>query len=401
MTSDVFSEALLATARVACCVALIGCPKTPTPVGEITDMPAGEISMVDGMPVPSVEISEVCEEKITSFTQSTEDLASAPEDVKQCCVEVIAQTDIGDSRQAFGQCCQITGLFDGMCYPWGPPRPPEQDAPAAEAHDRAMAVRGAANGGAAPQVLDLRAAARAAAPAIAARSADLREVAITTWTGRMLNEHESHHVFLALAERLAAAGVDPAEVARCREFAAEERRHGVLCGAVVEALGGDARVSAPSGGPMPAHAGASAQEALLRDMISICCLSETIAVALIGAERLEMPEGPLRELLTQIYADECGHANFGWRLLPALLPDDPALKARLSDYLRTALAHLEAHELAHIPDRTAPAGGEALGLCSGHDARALFYATVEQVIIPGLEAHGLDARAAWAQRKAA
>ncbi|WP_106087683.1 hypothetical protein [Enhygromyxa salina] len=47
-----------------------------------------------------------------------------------------------------------------------------------------------------------------------------------------------------------------------------------------------------------------------------------------------------------------------------------------------------------------PAGGEAFGLCNGAAARELFYACVEAVIIPGLEAHGLPARRAWVRRRA-
>ncbi|MEZ4468789.1 MAG: hypothetical protein R3F43_31265 [bacterium] len=54
---------------------------------------------------------------------------------------------------------------------------------------------------------------------------------------------------------------------------------------------------------------------MTRNLLSVCCLSETVAVALIGAERLEMPEGPLRDILTRILADEVGHARLGWRWL--------------------------------------------------------------------------------------
>jgi hypothetical protein len=125
-------------------------------------------------------------------------------------------------------------------------------------------------------------------------------------------------------------------------------------------------------------------------------------VALIGAERLEMPEGALRELLTAIYADEVGHARFGWRLVSRLVNDlDPAAIARLSDYLEVALAHLEEHELAHLnPMAKPPAEGACLGLCNGQDARALFYSTVKEVILPGLEALGIPARQAWERRAA-
>ena len=128
-----------------------------------------------------------------------------------------------------------------------------------------------------------------------------------------------------------------------------------------------------------------------------------IAVALIGAERIEMPDGPLHDLLTRIYADEVGHARFGWRLVPELVRelDEPAL-ARTSMYLRVAFGHLERHELAHLPEHAEwPESGKAVGLCSGKDARALFYETCTDVIVPGLMKAGLAADEAWTERIAA
>ena len=152
----------------------------------------------------------------------------------------------------------------------------------------------------------------------------------------------------------------------------------------------------PERDSFPLHDDAQAIEGLLRNVISICCLSETVAVALIGAERLEMPVGTLRDLLTEIYADEIGHARFGWGLVARVVPGlDRELRERLSRYLVLALAHLEAHELAHIPpSRHAPPGGERLGLCAGADGRRLLYDTIDGIIVPGLEAAGLQARRA-------
>ncbi|MCB9760028.1 MAG: ferritin-like domain-containing protein [Alphaproteobacteria bacterium] len=248
-------------------------------------------------------------------------------------------------------------------------------------------------------VLDLRTPARKHMPPVQVSEA-LRAPAIGTWRGRMINEHGSARVFEALADQLDAAGIAADRVARCRAFAAEERHHGVLCGAVVEALGGEARAEVPEPPAYPLHEDAGPLEAALRNLLSVSCLSETVAVALIGAERLEMPEGPLNELLTRIYAEECGHCNFGWRLLRELLPDqDAALKERLGEYLVVAFAHLEKHELAHLPLAASfPPEGAAVGLCSGRDARALFYATLQDVIVPGLEALGLPAARAWDRR---
>jgi hypothetical protein len=250
--------------------------------------------------------------------------------------------------------------------------------------------------------LDLRDAARTLMPAIADLP-HLREAAITTWRGRMINEHSSARVFEGLAKQFEAAGVHEI-VEEVRGFANEERRHGVLCGAVVEALGGQALAEVPDGDMYPEHEDAqSPLEAALRNMLSICCLSETVAVSLIGAERIEMPDGELRELLTKIYADEVGHSRFGWRTLGRLAPSlDAGMKDRLGDYLEAAFDHLVEHELAHLPEASQPpAEGVALGLCSGSDARKLFFDTVEEVIVPGLEVHGIPAKRAWSRVVAA
>jgi hypothetical protein len=99
-----------------------------------------------------------------------------------------------------------------------------------------------------------------------------------------------------------------------------------------------------------------------------------------------MPDGPLRDLITRIYADEVGHARFGWRFLERVGGHlDEAERAAVERYLPVAFAHLEAHELAHLPDCDAPPDGASLGLCSGRQARLLFHETVEEVIRPGLE----------------
>lgn len=251
--------------------------------------------------------------------------------------------------------------------------------------------------------LDLREAAQTRRPAIP-ELAHLRDAAVLTWRGRMINEHGSARVFEALSLQLAAAGLPEADVAEVRGFAAEERRHGVLCGAVVEALGGEARAEIDEPEEIPLHEDAATPlEAALRNVLSVCCLSETVAVSLIGAERIEMPEGELHALLTTIWADEVGHSRFGWRLLERVASTlDAATRARLGEYLEVAFAHLVEHELAHLPVASVPPPeGVAYGLCSGADARVLFFDTVERVIVPGLEAHGLPARNAWrtAQRE--
>ncbi|MBM75354.1 MAG: hypothetical protein CMK59_08125 [Proteobacteria bacterium] len=257
--------------------------------------------------------------------------------------------------------------------------------------------------------LDLRKAAQEKMPhlVLSKQELPLRDMAIRTWTGRMVNEHGSARVFEGLYHQFAELGLEDQSLERIRSFADDERRHGVLCGAVVEALGGTACASELPQEEYPQHLDATPLEAALRNLMSISCLSETVAVALIGAEREEMPEGELKELLTRIYADECAHANFGWRLLGQLMNKEyeqdsesaKELGKNLGHYLTVAFAHLEAHELAHLPlESNPPPEGGALGLCSGASARTLFYATVTQIIVPGLEAMGIPAQWAWEHR---
>lgn len=249
--------------------------------------------------------------------------------------------------------------------------------------------------------LDLRTQAMTRRPQIPAPGV-LAPAVIATWHGRMTNEYMSSFVFDGLAEQMVAAG-DLDAATRCREFAAEEREHGALCGAVVEAAGGEARAIVAPTRAVPEHRKTTRRAAAARNVISVACLSETVAVALIGAERLEMEGGPLEELLTRIWADEIGHARFGWAWLDRTLPTCTAEERdAIERYLPLALGHLETHELAHLPvNAQPPPEGKLYGLCSGSDARSLFYDTVLQVIVPELERRGLGARAAWQARRAA
>lgn len=240
--------------------------------------------------------------------------------------------------------------------------------------------------------VDLRRQAQAAGRAYGLDFGDLdptlRRPALATWRGRMTNEYGSTAVFAALADQVATVDDDPEAVATLRGFAAEERRHGVLCGAVVEALGGQAVIEQPlpQAEEMPRHQDVPALEGVARNVISVCCLSETVAVSLITAERLAMPEGPLRRLLTDILSDEVGHARFGWRWLAR---HQEALGAegldRLRRWMPIALDHLEAYELAHLQPGPDLAGGHTVGLCDGEAAQGLFYETVSSVIRPRLD----------------
>ncbi|MCB9737818.1 MAG: ferritin-like domain-containing protein [Deltaproteobacteria bacterium] len=252
-------------------------------------------------------------------------------------------------------------------------------------------------------MLDLGDVARARAPQLhdaPALHPGERAVAIATWQGRMGNEHASAKVFEALAEQARAAGLTAATVATLEQFRGEELRHGELCAAAAVALGGEAVVDLGARAQVPWHRDVDPLEGLLRNVLSISCLSETVAVALIASERLETGPAALQETLRSILADEVGHARFGWALLDQLTPRiGPARAARLDAWLRLAFGHVEAHELRELAAGPSPSRAATdVGVCDGDQARRLFYDTVRDVIVPGLERRGLRAGWAWAHR---
>jgi len=224
-----------------------------------------------------------------------------------------------------------------------------------------------------------------------------RERAIGTWRGRMVNEHISARVFAAMIPQMMKAGLDADWIARVAVMISDELRHGQQCAAVVHALGGEAHAALPALPDVPEHPDATPVEAFLRNAISIGCMGETVAVALVRAEHEEVGPPELKEVLGKILADEVQHARFGWEALRELAPNlDAATKSRLSNYLVVAFKYLRHHELLYLPVNHEPQEQEqAVGVCDGRDARSIFFDTVEQVIIPGLEEHGLRARDAW------
>ncbi len=224
-----------------------------------------------------------------------------------------------------------------------------------------------------------------------------KQLAIDTWRGRMKNEYVSARVFEDLLRQMQTVGVSLRRqemVARMRD---DELRHGRQCAAVVLALGGEAVSHIGTLPEVPSHGDADPLEGLLRNVLSVSCLSETVAVALISAERLHTVHPVLEQTLRTILADEVQHARFGWTLLDEVSGGlTPGMRRRLGDYLAPAFASLRQYEFDNLPAHCAPSeAGEAVGLCDGPSARKIFIDTVESIIIPGLEAHGLPAQRAW------
>ncbi len=250
--------------------------------------------------------------------------------------------------------------------------------------------------------VDLREAVRKhplALPGVEALSTEERANAREHWRVHMAAELASARVFSGLVPQMMAAGLPFEDVRDVTDMARQEIEHGLASARVVAALGGEPISALPPLDPVPNHERFSPLEAVIRNVISISCCGETLAVAVIGAERDRAEIAPLREVLTNILADEVGHARFGWRLLRDVEPAmDSAMKRNIAAYL-VAVFERDLRVMKRYSDAPeASFAALAVGASDGPLAWSTFFETMTTVTIPGLERSGIAAR--WAFEKA-
>jgi len=129
-------------------------------------------------------------------------------------------------------------------------------------------------------------------------------------------------------------------------------------------------------------------------VLTVSCLNETVAVALLESNRRVVTESTLRRVLTEILADEVGHSRMGWQMLSHLAPRiDDGMRARLGAYLVPAFAQLFERHCAGAAAPHLPVV-ETLGVEDRRESTKLFIDVVNDVIVPRLEAFDLPAREA-------
>ncbi len=260
-----------------------------------------------------------------------------------------------------------------------------------------------AQAGSAPfPIVDLRDAVRKAPlelPGLETYSPEDLSLARDQWRVHMAAEFVSARVFAGLVPQMMAASLPFDEIREVTEMVRQEVDHGLLSGRVYAALGGEPCSALPPLPPVPAHEECTPLEAVLRNIISVSCCNETLAVAEVSSERERVTIEPLRQILTNILSDEIGHSRFGWRLLRDLSGGiDGEMKRRLSAYLVSVFERdLRALERSH----EAPSASWAALSVGAHDgelARTTYLETMTSVTIPGLERYGL--KATWAYERA-
>jgi hypothetical protein len=219
------------------------------------------------------------------------------------------------------------------------------------------------------------------------------------WTVRATAEQESALIFAGLLPFALEAGADLDTQAVVVGMADDEIRHAAICADVARCLGGSPVRPTPVAIPRSAR---PIEEQLLDHVIYGNCMTETVNVARLVDASENARDEYMQHALYALLSDEVRHARFGF----ALLADwGPWLTAHPAAHRATEL-HLP-HAFASL-ERTLSGVG-AVGDGFGEDDVALgspdpgrlsevFYSTVEEAVIPGLERAGFAAGAAWRAR---
>jgi hypothetical protein len=230
------------------------------------------------------------------------------------------------------------------------------------------------------------------------------ELAAQNWRRRMKQEHQSAAVFAGMLPQLMEAGAPIDFQVAVLRSAMDELRHARLCGEVVEYLGLSATLDTDLAPPdLAAHSGVPPLERAMRNLMFVGCLSETVAVALLTEEREYVDDPFVDRVMKQLVGDETLHARVGWITLRHTWDQlDEAGRERTQSYLEVALAYYERCMVDATPVRVIPgpvlADARRLGFAHSAAARDLFVEAIETVVLPQLDAIGLDAAGAWARR---
>jgi hypothetical protein len=219
------------------------------------------------------------------------------------------------------------------------------------------------------------------------------------WTVRATAEHESALIFAGLLPFAleAKASLDAQTV--LVGMAEDELRHAAICAEVARRLGGEPPPPAPTTIPRGAR---PIEEQLLRHVIYGNCMTETVNAARL-VDAAEQARDPfLRGALLELLADEVRHAKFGFVLLAdwaSFLASHPDARRAIDEFLPGAFAALE-RTLSGAGASRAGFGDDDLALGSPDPGRLaeVFYRTVEEAIVPGLDRAGFAASAAWRSR---
>lgn len=217
----------------------------------------------------------------------------------------------------------------------------------------------------------------------------LREQAARAWRFRCGVEREAHLRFARLAGWLEEIAVPGPLVDMARRASSDEQRHAGRCADLAEEYGASVAELSPAAPAVLAPAGLSRRATVLYEAVAACCVTETGSVGVLTELLGSVRGGRLRRTLRELAQDEVLHSRLGWAVLAA--ERDRGTAALLGPYLPAMLEGSAGGDLFR-PGTPEQEDGALLdhGVLPRSVQRDVFTRTVLGVVLPGLEANGVD-----------
>jgi hypothetical protein len=226
------------------------------------------------------------------------------------------------------------------------------------------------------------------------------------WRARIAAEYGSAAITQHLVLWLIQIGASPDVIDAGLRIVEDELAHSRLSHQVYVAAGGAEPPQLERDNlQLPRHAQTPLELDVLRAVVRVFCLGETVAVPLFSHLRSQCTVPSARAALDRILKDEVRHRDFGWLALDWLLttPLGPHVGEVLDAELPAMFAELERSYGTGNPafaddPASAPDTDRAWGLAPSREYADILHRTFTRDYQPRFAARGIDATPAWAAR---
>jgi hypothetical protein len=236
--------------------------------------------------------------------------------------------------------------------------------------------------------------------------AKVEDFVAETWAQRAQAELGAEKRFLHLAQNLRDLGAHEKIVSLALQSARDEAWHSKICADLAKHFGHETGFSQLSHQSHPevdkVKADLSSGQRLVYDVVAMCCLTETVNAALLSVLYESTEISVVKKVTHRILTDEIKHSQMGWAFLES--EENKRDFSFLAQYIPVMLTEAVQEEL-FIPPVSATFGDSSLqyGVLPLEKRLAQFQATMEGIVLPGLETYGIDINPAksWLLAKSA